>query len=76
MTLEQIFVLALLALVFVSFFREIYPPEVTALGASAALVARGVIETSDFLLVFSSSAPITIAMMFIISAALERSPVP
>jgi di/tricarboxylate transporter len=43
------------------------------LAASAALLATGIIETRDFLTVFSSSAPITIAMMFIISAALERT---
>ncbi|MFU8776756.1 MAG: SLC13 family permease, partial [Roseovarius sp.] len=73
MSLEQIFVLALVAVVFLSFFKEIYPPEVTALAASAALLATGIIETRDFLKVFSSSAPITIAMMFIISAALERT---
>ncbi|WP_116134490.1 SLC13 family permease [Tropicimonas sp. IMCC34043] len=73
MTLEQIFVLVLLGAVFVSFFKEFYPPEVTALGASAVLLATGIIETGDFLKVFSSSAPITIAMMFIISAALERT---
>ena len=73
MTLEQIFVLLLLLAVFVCFFTEIYPPEVTALGASAVLLATGIIETSDFLTVFSSSAPITIAMMFILSAALERT---
>lgn len=73
MSLDQIFVLLLLALVFLSFFREIYPPEVTALAASAALLGTGIISTGDFLTVFSSSAPITIAMMFIISAALERT---
>ncbi|MBQ0750278.1 MAG: SLC13 family permease [Roseovarius sp.] len=73
MSLDQIFVLALVAVVFLSFFKEIYPPEVTALAASAALLATGIIETRDFLDVFSSSAPITIAMMFIISAALERT---
>ncbi|MGX0878449.1 di/tricarboxylate transporter [Roseovarius sp. MBR-154] len=73
MTLEQTFVLLLLLAVFVSFIKEIYPPEVTALGASAVLLATGIIETSDFLTVFSSSAPITIAMMFILSAALERT---
>lgn len=73
MTLDQIFVLALLGVVFLSFFKELYPPEVTALGASAALLATGIIQTGDFLTVFSSSAPITIAMMFIISAALERT---
>ncbi|HDR29157.1 SLC13 family permease [Rhodovulum sp.] len=73
MGLEQIFVLVLLAVVFLSFVKEVYPPEVTALGASAALLATGILETRDFLKVFSSSAPITIAMMFIISAALERT---
>ncbi|MCT4373142.1 SLC13 family permease [Yangia mangrovi] len=73
MSPEQIFVLVLLAVVFLGFFKELYPPEVTALGASGALLATGIIETNDFLTVFSSSAPITIAMMFIISAALERT---
>ena len=73
MSLDQIVVLTLLGVVFLSFFKEFYPPEVTALGASAVLLATGIIETRDFLKVFSSSAPITIAMMFIISAALERT---
>jgi len=73
MTFEQIFVLVLLATVFFFFIKEIYPPEVTALGASAVLLATGIIRTEDFLGVFSSSAPITIAMMFILSAALERT---
>ncbi|MDT8327479.1 MAG: SLC13 family permease [Roseovarius sp.] len=73
MSIDQIFVLALVGVVFLSFFKEIYPPEVTALAASAALLATGIIETRDFLKVFGSSAPITIAMMFIISAALERT---
>lgn len=73
MTFEQIFVLLLLAGVFFCFLKEIYPPEVTALAASAILLATGIIETADFLGVFSSSAPITIAMMFILSAALERT---
>ncbi|QLF71954.1 SLC13 family permease (plasmid) [Peteryoungia desertarenae] len=73
MSLEQVFVLALVVIVFLSFLREFYPPEVTALGASAALLATGIVDTVDFLRVFSSSAPITIAMMFIISASLERT---
>jgi di/tricarboxylate transporter len=73
MTFEQIFVLILLATVFLCFIKEIYPPEVTALAASAVLLATGIIPTEDFLGVFSSSAPITIAMMFILSAALERT---
>jgi len=73
MTLEQVLVVVLLGFVFLSFFKEIYPPEVTALGASAVLLATGIVDTGAFLGVFSSSAPITIAMMFIISSALERT---
>lgn len=73
MSIDQIFVLILLGVVFTSFLKEFYPPEVTALAASAVLLATGIVETGDFLQVFSSSAPITIAMMFIISAALERT---
>ena len=73
MSFEQIFVLLVLAAVLVSFFKEIYPPEVTALGASAAMLVTGILPTADFLQVFASPAPITIAMMFILSAALERT---
>lgn len=73
MSYDQIFVLVLLGIVFLGFFKEIYPPEVTALGASAALLASGIVDTSHFLTVFSSSAAITIAMMFIMSTALERT---
>jgi len=73
MSSDQILVLILVGIVFLSFIWEIYPPEVTALAASAALLATGLIDTRDFLGVFSSSAPITIAMMFIVSAALERT---
>lgn len=73
MNLEQIFMLCLLVAVFFSFMKEIYPPEVTALGACGVLLATGIIDTNGFLAVFANSAPITIAMMFIISAALERT---
>ncbi|OSP56121.1 SLC13 family permease [Pseudoruegeria sp. SK021] len=73
MTWDQMVMLALVAVVFIGFIVEIYPPEVIALAASAVLIATGMISTNDFLFVFSNSAPITIAMMFIISAALERT---
>jgi di/tricarboxylate transporter len=73
MTLDQFIVFALLGLVLFSFFKEIYPPEVTALAGTAVLLAVGIIDTKEFLSVFSSGAPITIAMMFILSAALERT---
>ncbi|QYO75095.1 SLC13 family permease [Devosia salina] len=70
---DQIFVLVLLCLVFLAFVKEIYPPEVTALGATAILLATGILKTEAFLEVFGSPAAITIAMMFVLSAALERT---
>lgn len=73
MTLEAIFVFALVLVVFIAFIWEKYPPEVIALASSAILMVVGILDTGEFLSVFSSSAPITIAMMFIISAALERT---
>ncbi len=73
MTLEVIFIFALVLAVFIAFIWEKYPPEVIALASSAILMVVGILDTSEFLSVFSSSAPMTIAMMFIISAALERT---
>ncbi|WP_223671066.1 SLC13 family permease [Kangiella shandongensis] len=73
MALEAIFVLALVLAVFIAFVWEKYPPEVVALTSCAALLVAGVLNTEEFLSVFSNSAPVTIAMMLILSAALERT---
>ena len=73
MTVEVLFILALILVVFIAFIWEKYPPEVIALASAALLMVVGILDTAEFLSVFSSSAPITIAMMFIISAALERT---
>lgn len=73
MTFEVIFIFGLVLAVFIAFIWEKYPPEVIALASSAILMVVGILDTGEFLSVFSSSAPMTIAMMFIISAALERT---
>jgi len=73
MTLEVMFIFALVLAVFIAFIWEKYPPEVIALASSAILMVVGILDTGEFLSVFSSSAPMTIAMMFIISASLERT---
>ncbi|MHC9511778.1 SLC13 family permease [Kangiella sp. M94] len=73
MTFEVIFIFGLVMAVFIAFIWEKYPPEVIALASSAILMVVGILDTSEFLSVFSSSAPMTIAMMFIISASLERT---
>ena len=64
---------AVLVGVFYLFVREKLPAHITAVTAMAVLLITGVISTNDALSVFSSSAPITIACMFILSAALERT---
>ena len=66
-------VLGLLAVVFASFIRERIPSDVTALLAMAALLASGILTVPEALGVFSNAAPITIAAMFVVTAALEQT---
>jgi di/tricarboxylate transporter len=65
--------LMILALLFVAFAIEKYPPEVTAVGAAALFIMLGLVPNDEVMNVFSSSAPITIAAMFIVSGALVRT---
>lgn len=68
-----VFTFIVLAAVFIAFVRERIPPHMAALTGMGALLLSGAIGTQDMLGVFSNSAPITIACMFIISAALDRT---
>ena len=60
--------LGILLLLFLAFLSERYSPEITAAGAAALFVALGFLDTKEVMGVFSNSALITIAAMFIISA--------
>ncbi|GAB5467883.1 MAG: SLC13 family permease [Rhodospirillales bacterium] len=60
-------------LLFLAFALEWRPPEVSAASAVALLLALNILSVDDVLGVFSNTAPITIAAMFIISAALVRT---
>lgn len=62
----------LLAL-FAAFATEWRPPEISAALAVSVLLVLGIITVDDVLGVLSSSAPATIAAMFVISAALVRT---
>jgi len=73
MTYEVIVVLVVLVLVFASFVRERFAPDVTAMLGVAALLVAGVVRPDQFLQAFSNPAPITVGAMFILSAALERT---
>jgi di/tricarboxylate transporter len=65
--------LVLLALLFIAFTLETYPPEVTAAGGAALFIVLGLTPVDEVMSVFSSSAPITIAAMFVVSGALVRT---
>lgn len=64
---------AVLVGVFIAFLREKTPPHIIALAGMVVLLVVGAISTEDMLSVFSNSAPITIACMFVISAALDQT---
>jgi di/tricarboxylate transporter len=71
--IQILLVFGLLIAVFVSFLRERIPADVVALLALAALLLTGILSVPEALGVFSNAAPITIAAMFVLSAALERT---
>ncbi len=71
--MEQIFVCILLVAVFMAFVKEWFPPDLVAMGAFVLLMITGTLPVEKALLVFANPAPIIIACMFILSAALERT---
>ena len=70
---EPYFVLILLAFVFIGFVTERWRADVMAMLAVTVLLVTGVLSTSQVLGVFSNEAPITVAAMFVLSAALDRT---
>ena len=80
MTWEILFVFALLLFAVVSFIWERIPADLTAITVFGVLLFVSMLTGSDqlpdlenLLGVFSNSAPLTIAGMFIVSTALERT---
>jgi di/tricarboxylate transporter len=72
-TLQITIVLVLVAIVFGGMVKELVAPEVLVMCAVSLLVVLGILEIGDVLKVFSNSAPFTVACLFILSAALERT---
>jgi di/tricarboxylate transporter len=58
---------------FAAFVREWFKPDVAVMLAVALMLALGVLSAGQVLSVFSNSAPITIACLFIISGALGKT---
>src|SRR5690606_12002804 len=72
-SLQLYFVCAVLVWVLVSFVRESWSPDIVVAIAVAVLLGTQLLAPAEVLGVLSNSAPVTIACMFVISAALERS---
>ncbi len=62
-----------LIFLFYFFVKEILPAHITAMCAMAILIVTQTITTTEAIAVFSNPAPITIACMFILSAALQKT---
>lgn len=70
---EAYVALAVLALLFVAFLLERYPPEIPAAGAAAIFFVLGFVDARQVYAVFSNPAPLAIAAMFVVSSALVRT---
>jgi di/tricarboxylate transporter len=72
MSWEIAAVLALVVAAIVAFVWERFPPDVVALTLFVVIAATGLVPIKDAFAVFSNPAPITVAAMFVLSAALIR----
>ena len=72
-SLQLYFVCAVLVWVLVCFVRESWSPDIVVAVAVAVLLGTQLLAPAEVLGVLSNSAPVTIACMFVISAALERT---
>lgn len=70
---QQIFTVVLVVAVFAAFVTETFSPDIVAMGAFVCLIVFGILDETQASAVFGSGAPIIIACMFILSAALERT---
>lgn len=72
-TVQAVVALAIVAGMFVVFVKEIFPVEVTAIGAAGLMLVLGIVPGSAAIATFANPAPWTIAAMFIIVGALVRT---
>lgn len=71
--IDIIITLSTVAVLFVLFVRQIAEVELLALAAAGFLVAVQILSVQDLLSVFSNAAAMTVAAMFVLSAALEKT---
>ncbi|MEO6873259.1 MAG: SLC13 family permease [Opitutaceae bacterium] len=72
MTWEIAFVLGLVLLALLAFIWEKYPADIVALGIFSVILLSGVLPRAKAMAVFANPAPITVAALFVLSAALVK----
>jgi di/tricarboxylate transporter len=70
---QAILGLVILVGMFVAFVMERYPPTVVAVAGAAVMLSLGMLAPKEAFGVFSNSAPLTVAAMFVLSGALMRT---
>ena len=73
MSLEIGLTLLVVLITLVAFVREWASPDILALSILCLIVALGLIDMKDMSAVFKNEAPLTIASLFVIGGALEKS---
>ena len=73
MTPEIALTLAVIVLTLIAFIREWAAPDVISLTVLCAVVALGLVDAGKMTEVFKNEAPLTIAALFVIGGALEKS---
>ena len=73
LTLDGAIVLCIIAAVLVAFYRRWASPDIVALSGAGACLITGVIDAERLIGVFSNPGPVTVAAMFILTAALQRT---
>ena len=70
---EPVMVLIVLVAMLAAFISDRYRPESVALAAPVIFLVSGIVDVGEALQSFSQPAPFTVACMFVLSAALERT---
>jgi len=70
---QQVVVIVLLVSVFVAFLKEWGGPDLVAMVAFTILILTGIVAPDRVVTIFGNPAPIIVACMFVMSAALERT---
>ncbi len=70
---EAWFTLAVVVAVMAALARDLYPPAMVLVAAMVAVLAAGIVTPAEALSGFSNPAPVTIAALYVVSAAARRA---